>query len=416
MTRSNDLVELSPTGGRVPSDTHPQDWAWRFWFALPLYPYRKRRTLRTEVIPGTVWTFDQLHGILYAVVPIRMTVIRLDSGGLLVYAPVAPTPECIRLVNELVAAHGEVRYIILPTSSGLEHKVFVGPFAQQFPHAQVFVAPNQWSFPLNLPLPWLGFPRDRTQVLPLDSRQAPFSDEFDYEILDFNLGRGSFAEVAVFHRRSHTLLLTDSILSVPEEPPAIAQLDPYPLLFHARDSALEPIEDTPDHRRNGWQRISLFATYFRPYALKTTELKETLRDGFKAPERSPRAYFGFFPFRWQDDWQQSFEALRGNGRPFVAPILQTLILPQAPRTVLAWVDRVAQWNFRHIIPCHFDAPIPATPEEFRRAFAFLKPNSDPQQTTNLLDFPLPDTDMEFVRELEANLRKRGIATAPRESL
>lgn len=77
------------------------------------------------------------------VVPIRMTVIRLDMGGLFVYAPVAPTPECIRLVNELVAEYGDVRYIILPTASGLEHKVFVGPFARKFPKAQVFVAPDQ---------------------------------------------------------------------------------------------------------------------------------------------------------------------------------------------------------------------------------------------------------------------------------
>ena len=59
-------------------------------------------------------------------------------------------PECIRLVNELVTEHGDVKYIILPTISGLEHKVFVGPFARFFPNAQVFVAPKQWSFPLNL--------------------------------------------------------------------------------------------------------------------------------------------------------------------------------------------------------------------------------------------------------------------------
>jgi len=67
----------------------------------------------------------------------------------------SPDSECVRLVKELVAEHGDVSYIILPTVSGLEHKVFVGPF-RCFPHALVFVAPNQWSFPL--PLSWLGFP------------------------------------------------------------------------------------------------------------------------------------------------------------------------------------------------------------------------------------------------------------------
>ena len=172
--------------------TQPKDWSWPFWAAVPVYPYGKRRTLRKEIVEDTIWTFDQLHGILYTIVPIRMTVVKLAAGGLLVYAPVAPTTECIRLVNELVTKHGEVKYILLPTSSGLEHKVFVGSFSRHFPQAQVFVAPHQWSFPFNLPLSWLGFPQKRTQELPEDSSLAPFA-LFDYAILDINLGRGSFA-------------------------------------------------------------------------------------------------------------------------------------------------------------------------------------------------------------------------------
>ncbi|MGI8502827.1 MAG: DUF4336 domain-containing protein, partial [Hassallia sp.] len=121
---------------------HPRDFSWSFWFTLPLYPYGRRQTIRKEVVKDTIWTFDQLQGIFYIVVPIRMTVVKLDEGGLLVYAPIAPTPECIRLVKELVTDHGDVKYIILPTISGLEHKVFVGPFARYFANAQVFVAPE----------------------------------------------------------------------------------------------------------------------------------------------------------------------------------------------------------------------------------------------------------------------------------
>jgi len=55
--------------------------------------------------------------------------------------------------------------------------------------------------------------------------------------------------VAFFHKRSRTLLVTDSVLSVPEDPPAIVQLEPYPLLFHARDDAFEIVEDNPASRR-----------------------------------------------------------------------------------------------------------------------------------------------------------------------
>ncbi|GAX34188.1 DUF4336 domain-containing protein [Nodularia sp. NIES-3585] len=394
--------------------THPKDWSWHFWPAVPFYPYGRRRTICAEIVKDTIWTFDQLHGILYTVVPIRMTVVKLAAGGLLVYAPVAPTIECVRLVNELVTKHGDVKYIILPTSSGLEHKVFVGPFARCFPQAQVFVAPHQWSFPFNLPLSWLGFPQKRTQVLPEDSSQSPFGDEFDYQVLDIDLGRGSFAEVAFFHRRSHTLLLTDSILSVPEEPPAINQLDPYPLLFHARDHGGEAIADHPENRRKGWQRISLFAIYFRPHALEMTGLGQMFRDAFQAPQHSPKAYFGLFPFRWREDWRQSFDILRGNGRLFVAPILQILILPQAPKQVLTWADQVASWDFRQIIACHFDSPIQASPVEFRQAFNFLeKPPVLSEDLSGNSNQPLSEDDMQFIRELEVNLTKQGIAKPPK---
>ncbi len=385
------------------TSTSTGDWLWRFWLAVPLYPYSKRRTVRKEVVKDTIWTFDQLQGILYTVVPIRMSVVKLEKGGLLVYAPVAPTKECIRLLKELEALHGAVKYIILPTASGLEHKVFVGPFARKFPASQVFVTANQWSYPLNLPLSWLGFPSQRTQILPAASGDAPFGDEFSYEVLSINLGRGSFEEVALLHRKSRTLLLTDSVLSVPEKPPEIVQLDPYPLLFHARDSALEAISDSEANRCKGWQRISLFALYFSPSRLETVGLSQAFRDAFKAPERSRKAYFGWFPFRWKADWKQSFQALRGGGRPLVAPILQTFIFNQAPRTVLDWADEVAKWHFVRIIPCHFDAPIEVGAHQFRQAFAFLEKMASQSQ-------PLPDEDLVFIRKLEENLTKRGITS------
>ncbi|NEU82397.1 DUF4336 domain-containing protein [Nostoc sp. UIC10630] len=397
--------------------TQPRDWSWPFWAAVPLYPYGRRRTLRKEIVEDTIWTFDQLHGILYTIVPIRMTIVKLAAGGLLVYAPVAPTTECVRLVNELVAKHGEVKYILLPTSSGLEHKVFVGPFSRRFPQAQVFVAPHQWSFPFNLPLSWLGFPQKRTQELPDDSSLAPFAYEFDYAILDINLGRGSFVEVAVFHKQTRALLVTDSIVSVSVDPPEIVQLDPYPLLFHARDNALEVIEDNEDNRRKGWQRISLFALYLRPSALEVTSIGQMFRDALKAPQRTLKTYFGLFPFRWQETWKQAFDALRGQGRPFVAPILQILILPQAPRQVLNWADKVARWDFQQIIPCHFDSQIFANPRQFRQAFAFLEKNpSVSQESSSNENQPLLEEDFRFIKELEAGLIKRGIATPAKEKV
>ncbi|MBW4541199.1 MAG: DUF4336 domain-containing protein [Myxacorys chilensis ATA2-1-KO14] len=388
-----------------------KDWNWSWWFTVPLYPYNKRRTLRAEVVRDTIWTFDQVQGIFYVATPIRMTAVKLDEGGLLIYAPVAPTPECIRLVNELVAEHGDVKYIILPTISGLEHKVFVGPFARFFPNAQVFVAPNQWSFPVNLPLSWLGFPAKRTHILSDDGSETPFGDQFEYAILGpVAQGIGSFGEVALFHKRSHTLLVTDSVLSVSEAPPAIVQLDPFPLLYHAREHASDAIQDTPELRRKGWQRISLFAFYFVPSTLDTPDLLPSIWDARTASDHSKKNYFGWFPFRWKDDWQRSFDALRGDGRLFVAPILQRLILNRVPKETLAWADRVASWNFERVIPCHFSSPVQATPQQFRQAFAFLERQPSSQQAI------LPEEDFGLLREVEASLIKRGITPPAKEKV
>jgi Domain of unknown function (DUF4336) len=377
----------------------PRDWSWPFWPLVPLYPYGKRRTLRQEVVKDTIWTFDQIQGVLYVVTPIRMTVVKLDEGGLLVFTPVAPTRECIRLVKELVAEHGDVKYIILPTVSGLEHKVFVGPFARRFPQAQVFMAPNQWSFPLNLPLSWLGLPLGRTHLLPEDSNKAPFTNQFDYAILG-PIGVGQpYEEVAFFHRRTRTLLVLDAVVSISEDPPAIVQLDPYPLLFHAKDHAFDVVEDTEENRRKGWQRISLFTFYFQPSALEVIGLKQALRDARKAPDRSKKAFFGLFPFHWKPVWQESFASLRGGGRLFVAPILQALILNRAPQQTLEWADKVASWNFQRIIPCHSDSPLEVGSQEFRQAFAFLekKPFAEGK------NYLLPEADFELLRKIEKAL-------------
>ena len=391
------------------SPTKSTDRAWRFWFTLPIYPYSQRRTIRTEVKPNTIWTFDQVQGIFYVVVPIRMTVIKLLCGGLLVYAPVAPTAECLQLVNELVAIHGDVKYIILPTISGLEHKVFVGPFARAFPQAQVWVTPDQWSFPVNLPLSWLGLPSGRTQILPPDSSKTPFGDEFDYAILDtIDLGPGQFAEVAFFHRRSRTILVTDSIISIPIESPAIVQLELDPLLFHAKDRASDLIADTAANRLKGWQRICLFALYFQPSVLKIRKWSQTWRESFIATDRSRQSYFGLYPFEWQPDWQQRFIALRGDGRLLVAPLLQTLILNRAPTQTIAWVDRVAQWDFEQIIPCHFDAPVAATPHQFRAAFSFLEPDFPPDA--------LSTADFQLLHQIEHQLTRWRIIFPARKKI
>ena len=81
----------------------PREQQWPWWPLLPLYPYGRRRTLVRELIPGTIWSFEQLHGVWYVAVPIRMTVVKVGEG-LMLYAPIPPTREVIRSVTHLVPA------------------------------------------------------------------------------------------------------------------------------------------------------------------------------------------------------------------------------------------------------------------------------------------------------------------------
>jgi hypothetical protein len=289
--------------------------------------------------------------------------------------------------------------------------VFVGPFARKFPTAHVYLAPQQWSFPVNLPLSWLGFPGKRTHILSSSYDYNPFGEEFDYAILGpIKLGLGSFGEVALFHKPSRTALVTDTVISIPKTPPESVQLDPYPLLFHARDNGLQTVPDTPEMREKGWQRICLFATYFQPNALEVLEWGEALQEAKQAPDRSKKAYFGFYPFRWQSTWKESFEQLQGNGRLLVAPILQTLILNRAPRETIKWANWLVSWHFERLIPCHFQAPLQVSPREFRQAFSFLEKQELP---INQPAYPLPEEDLAPLENIEVRLRN-GKLVPPRQ--
>ena len=218
-----------------------------------------------------MWCFEQLIGIYYVHVPIRMTVLRLEAGGLFVYAPVAPTRECLSLLQPLIDAHGPVKYIVLP-SVAVEHKVNAGPFARAFPSAEFYAVDQQYSFPVPLPSLFLGLP-PWTRPLPRSSEGLDlWGGELEHEVLTVKPGPGSyFQDVAFVHKPSRTLLICDAILAVTEEPPPILTSEPEylrALLFHARDAPTEVIADSPEARRKGWRRIVLLFNFFIPGAVQ----------------------------------------------------------------------------------------------------------------------------------------------------
>ena len=73
---------------------NPADQRWGFWPLLPLYPYGRRRTLFSELIPGQLWSLEQLQGVYYVAVPVRLIVAKVP-GGLMLVNPLPPTGDCL---------------------------------------------------------------------------------------------------------------------------------------------------------------------------------------------------------------------------------------------------------------------------------------------------------------------------------
>lgn len=346
---------------------------------LPLYPGARRKTLQAEVVQGKIWTLDQLQGIISVNVPVRSVIVKLNRGGLLVYNPVAPTQECIEYVRDLERLHGKVQHIVLGTL-GLEHKAFVGPFSQYFPLASVWAQKGQWSFPLNLPDTFLGFPSaDRFFTIPESARDAPWYEDFDHAVLGPLKFKsvGAFGETAMFHRETRTLLVTDTIVKIGERPSPILEEDPRALLFHSRDKMLDDVKDTDDARLRGWRRIVLFALTFFPAGIKVENFLSTFLQQPRVSESAKIVGAGLvpggtiYPWSWVKSETPNFKALQGG--LLVAPILKELILNREPSVVRQWVDRISAWPIRRIVPSHLENNIAASGKDIRAAFDFVYP-------------------------------------------
>ena len=333
-------------------------------FPFPLGPLTERNTLRREIVKDTMWAFEQPQSLGFSNVTtnVRMVVIKLKSGGLWVHAPIAPTKECIRLIKELGAP---VEYIILPTFA-YEHKIFVGPFSRRFPKARVYVAPKQWSWPINLPAQLFGIFPAKNGVLKNNDQETPWADEIEQKVLVSSVGIGPYIEVAFFHKNSKTLLVTDAVISVPSQPPE-GIVDDDKLLDAAKsnffvrvlagDKADEPVGSvplqpdtvTPAVKDLGWKRMALQILYIVPGDLR--------------------------------DPSKGFSAIAN--RLLVGPILKTLVFSTEPDLSREWIDDICKsWNFRQIVPAHFSAPIQAGPKDLKKAFYFLY-NNDESKTSFL---------------------------------
>ncbi|KAL3909901.1 MAG: hypothetical protein SGILL_007905, partial [Bacillariaceae sp.] len=361
---------------------------------LPLAGTSTRRaTVEDEIIPDTMWTHDQIQGIVNVNVPVRMTTIRLKDGGLWVHNPLAPTPECLRMIKNLENKYGPVKHIVLGTVA-LEHKATFGPFCQNFPQATVWIQPGQWSFPLDLPIDALGVRQkgSRFRELPVPGKPATNSvfraeakygppdwlDEIEYEVLGPLTFKsvGAFSETAFFHKATKTLLVTDTVVSVDKNPPPVIQEDPRALLFHARDNITEVVADTPENRQRGWRRMVQFGLVFFPSQITVVPAGEALEEARHIDPSMRNLGDGavplnLYPWTWDGSSdERNFDAISENGALFCPPILTKLILDREREATLAWVDKVCQRfpDMQRIVPCHLNNNVKATAKDFSRAF------------------------------------------------
>jgi hypothetical protein len=338
----------------------------------PLYGKSSRQTIITQ-LSQNMWALEQSLVLGPLETPLRCVIVRLADNTLWVHAPLAPTEEFFEMVescagiidgaDENAPDRSVVAHVVCPTYA-LEHKIFVKDALKRWPNAQLWVAPGQFSFPIRSVSDDVVWGRSvsgtlQTSDLGGSNAQPPWIDEIQYETLaagTFKIGGvpTTLYETAFFHRPSKTLIVTDSLAFISLDPPPLNRHDNLLLVSKHSTSDLMP-EDTAEARKIGWEKTALLISYFFP------EHEEP------DPEK-------IGVVTWTDGWHDNFGALAG--RLIVPPVVRTLLYAQDPRQVKSWVDRVAsRWNFESIVPAHWQAPITAGPEEFKKAFRFLEDDS-----------------------------------------
>ena len=170
------------------------------------------------------------------------------------------------------------------------------------------------------------------------------------------------------------------------------------MLFHARDTVTDVVENTPEVRKRGWRRTALFGLFFFPSAIQVNGADVALKN--RRPDIDPYLY-GIYPWDWVGDDKASFDALTGG--LLVAPILQVLLLNREPIEVLDFADAVSKWDIERIIPAHFKNDLKYTGADFRRAYTFLEANGEPKGQPKPLE-----ADLQLLRQADIGLVAGGV--------
>jgi len=280
-----------------------------------------------------------------------------------VHDPIAPTEECVEMLREL---GGEVKYAVLSTTM-YEHKIFAGPFQRAFKGCALWVAPGQFSFPLDLPNEFFGiFPAG---VLGDAKDPPPWEDEIESELLTLPaLGYGFYRynECAFYHKASRSILITDAAVYVGERAPEVIEQRDLESLGSdecftikllkfgnyrgGRNIASPQIPASQRQKRiiNGWQRMVLFSLFIAPDA------KNILNPG---------------------------TSFRGLANKFVvSPIVYMVVFQFYRAEVATWARKVSKWNAKRVVASHFPIPDSASGKDLLNAFKWAEtPNGVPAE-------------------------------------
>ncbi|KAI8942161.1 hypothetical protein NX059_000249 [Plenodomus lindquistii] len=134
----------------------------------------------------------------------RGTIVRLQSGALAVFSPVALTEDVKRKVSEL----GEVKYI---AALDAEHHIFLGPWHQAYPNAQVMgpdSLPEKRRKQNNENVPF-AFIFNKSK--PIQTISPEFDTEFDWEYVPSHVNQ----EIVFHHKPTRSLITADLMFNLP---------------------------------------------------------------------------------------------------------------------------------------------------------------------------------------------------------
>jgi hypothetical protein len=153
------------------------------------------------VAEGVFVVDSQLPGTMGMVLGVRMTVIRLPDGGLLLHSPTRFSHALRRELEQI----GPIRHLVAPN---IAHWTFLQDWQAACPEATTWAAPGLRERG-QVQRAGLRLDHDLTDTAP-----AAWGDAIELAVVPGGMG---FHEIALFHRPTRSLLLTDLVMNLEEQ-------------------------------------------------------------------------------------------------------------------------------------------------------------------------------------------------------